>query len=191
MHHEMSNRYFLLFILFLVPGFSGCGSDHHGGMDDLSTANVYLQALDQRLESHFDTVQGILEISDRGIPGTADLDSLSDSHWEELRIEYDAYREVMHEYMNAYGGTMAMFGNCRMRAGGVWYGPEGSFGSCPCQPYLNRTETELDSHLSDMFLWMELEAPGLLRTEMDRHRSQMRFHLDAMTGHMQQHDRRH
>ena len=186
----------------LVPaivfiGLWGCGDDDtQTGTDALSMLEPSIQALDTRLQSHYETVAGVLNSAEARNAATqgglfeasAETQELAlmNEDWQAIHRERDDYGQDMHRIMNNLGETVTTVGTCRMMMGGMMFGHQRDEDTCPCEPYMDVTDEEIDQHLSEMLAWMDQQDPSGLWEEMNRHSEQMRFHVDGMDSHMRQ-----
>ncbi len=172
---------FIVLSLSLLLGLWGCGDDSAGTKSDFATLSPYLQALNDRVDSHHEYVQGIFEYRSK-VPDSGP----SEEDWDALHEEHSNYDNDMHGYLDVLGNMVTHIGNCQMWLGGMMYGPHGTNDTCPCQSYMNEVIEELDHHLSEMLSWMELHDLDGLLGEMNRHMEQIGIHLLEMREHMQQ-----
>jgi hypothetical protein len=189
-------------LALLVPGFVfiglwGCGGDdNQTGTDALSMLKPSIQALDTRLQSHYETVAGVLNSAEAGNSSTRrgsfeastytqEL-ALTNEDWQAIHRERDDYGQDMHRILNDLGETVSVVGDCQMMMGGMMFGHQQAEGTCPCEPYMDVTDEEIDEHISEMLAWMNQQNPSGLWEEMNRHSEQMRFQIDDMDSHMRQ-----
>jgi hypothetical protein len=189
-------------LALLVPGFVfiglwGCGDDHNQtGTDALSMLEPSIQALDTRLQSHYETVTGVLNsveagnASTQGGPLEASTDAqelgLMNEDWEAIHRERDDYGQDMHRILNDLGESVSRVGDCQMMMGGMMFGHQHAEDTCPCEPYMDTTDEEIDQHLSEMLTWMDQQDTSGLWEEMNGHWEQMRSHIQDMDSHMRQ-----
>lgn len=191
-------------LALLVPGFVfiglwGCGADNddnQAGTDALGMLEPNIQALDTRLQSHYATVTDVLDSVEVGNPATqagpfkasAETQELGriDEDWEALNRERRDYGQDMHRILNNLGDAVAMVGACQMMVGGMMFGHQNAEDVCPCEPYMDVTDEEIEQHLSEMLASMNQQDPSDLREEMNRHWERMRSHIQDMESHMRQ-----
>ena len=179
---------FCLLSLLLI-GVSGCGGDTStDSQDDLSSLQPDLQALNARLDTHYDSVTAILgsPVSASATSEATDLAaSLTEDDWAAVRRETDDYGREMHRILNDLGEKVTMVGACQMMIGGMMVGPHDG-DSCSCQPYIDGSADELQDHLSLMLSWMGQRNQNGLWDEMGRHMEQMESHIQSMANHMRE-----
>jgi hypothetical protein len=189
-------------LALLVPGFVfiglwGCGDDNNQtGTDALSMLEPNIQAMDSRLQSHYETVTGVLisaeagNASTQGGPFEASTYThglaLTNEDWQAIHRERDDYGQDMHRILNDLGETVSVVGDCQMMMGGMMFGTSNVGNTCPCQPYMDTSTEELEQHLDEMLTWMDLEDSSRLWEEMDSHRGVMRSDIEEMGSHMRQ-----
>ena len=189
-------------LALLVPGFVfiglwGCGGDdNQTGTDALSMLEPSIQALDTRLQSHYETVAGVLNSAEarnaatQGGPFEASAETqelgLMNEDWEAIHRERGDYGQDMHRILNNLGEAVTTVGACQMMMGGMMFGHQHDEDTCPCEPYMDVTDEEIDQHLSEMLTWMNQQDTPNLWGEMDRHWELMRSHIQDMGSHMQQ-----
>jgi hypothetical protein len=155
-----------------------------------------IQALDTRLQSHYETVTGVFNSTEaanaatRGGPleastGTQEF-GLMNEDWEAIDRERGDYGQDMHRILNNLGETVTTVGACQMMMGDMIFGHQHAEDICPCEPYMDVTDEEIDQHLSGMLAWMDQQDPSGLLEEMNRHWEQMRSHIQDMDSHMRQ-----
>ena len=197
----------LLVLGFLFIGLWGCGDDHNQTGTDalwLFLSSIFspnmlepsIQALDTRLQSHYETVTGVLDSAEavnaatRVDPLEASTETqelgLMNEDWEVMHGERDDYAQDMRRILNNLGETVTTVGACQMMMGGMMFGHQQAEDVCPCEPYMDVTDEELDQHLSEMLAWMNQQDPSGLLEEMNRHWEEMRSHIEDMDSHMQQ-----
>jgi hypothetical protein len=186
----------------LVPaivfiGLWGCGDDDtQTGTDALSMLEPSIQALDTRLQSHYETVAGVLNSAEarndatQGGPFEASAETqelgLMNEDWEAIHRERGDYGQDMHRILNNLGETVTTVGACQMMMGGMMFGHQHDEDTCPCEPYMDVTDEEIDQHLSEMLTWMDQQDPSGLLEEMNGHWEQLRSHIQDMDSHMRQ-----
>ena len=184
----------------IVVGISGCGGGHDGigdgGSDALSMLEPSIQALDNRLQSHYTAVTGVLNSADAGNAATQGIRSeeysaaqdlgLMDEDWLAIRMETEDYGQDMQRILDDLGETVTMIGACQMMMGGMMFGSPNAGNTCPCQPYMNTSTEEVEQHLDEMLTWMDREDPSKLWEEMNSHRGAMRSDIQDMGSHMRQ-----
>ncbi|MEW6442628.1 MAG: hypothetical protein AB1640_16955 [bacterium] len=186
MHQALMGRIFKVGLTsVLLAGLWGCG----GGGDDPANGSpglLYsdLQDLDTTIQSHVETVEGVLGTGARSVQQEAAA-VLTPADWEALRAESVDYSTEMNHMLGSLGEDVTSAGDCQISYGGMMYGPPDSGGSCPCQSYLDGIGRELDRHLRDMSSWMDQHDPSGLWQEMIRHRDRMRSHITDMGSHME------
>ncbi|MGW8179399.1 MAG: hypothetical protein ACWGQW_11660 [bacterium] len=196
-----------LTLALLLPGFVliglwGCGDDHNEtGTDALSRLEPGIQALDNRLQTHYETVTGILNSAGAGNASTrgrtlgASTDTqelgLMNEDWEAIHREREDYGQDMHRMLNDLGDTVSMVGDCQMMMGGMMFGNQHAADTCPCEPYMDVTDEEVDQHMSEMLDWMNQQNPSGLWEEMDRHWEQLKSDIQNLHSHMRQTYRAH
>jgi hypothetical protein len=189
-------------LALLVPGFVfiglwGCGDDNNQtGTDALSMLEPNIQAMDSRLQSHYETVTGVLisaeagNASTQGGPFEASTYThglaLTNEDWQAIHRERDDYGQDMHRILNDLGETVSVVGDCQMMMGGMMFGHQHDEDTCPCEPYMDVTDEEIDQHISEMLAWMNQQNPSGLLEEMDRHWEQMGSHIQNTHSHMRQ-----
>lgn len=159
-----------------LAGSAGCGGGSEAGGGGFALLAPDLQRLTSRLQAHYETVQGLL-----GPSRAAD----APPDWDAVQREREEYGQQMRSTLDDLGEKAAAVGNCRMTMGGMMKGPPDG-AACPCQPYVGDVSEELEAHLSKMLAWMDLEDPGNLWQEMQRHMEEMGSHLEDMASHMGQ-----
>jgi len=200
----MKNKNRVMMILFIgalllaILAFSGCGHDGMGsGTEDYySMLEPDVHALYSRLQSHYDTVAGVVNFVNQGgneserigmgTPSDGPLNVLSAEDWETVQQEREDYDQDMHRTLKDLGETVATIGACRMMMGGMTFGPEDTGIECPCGPYMETSTEELEIHLSEMISWMDQEDMSGLWEEMEDHWEQMGSHIQVMASHMRQ-----
>ena len=179
---------FCLLSLLLI-GFSGCGGDAStDSQDDFASLQPDLQALNARLDTHYDSVAAILgsPVSASTASEAADLAaSLTEDDWAAVRKDTDEYGQEMHRILNDLGDKVTMVGACQMMIGGMMIGPHDG-DSCSCQPYMDSSADELQDHLSLMLSWMGQHNQEGLWGEMGRHMEQMGSRIQSMANHMRE-----
>lgn len=184
-------------IVTVVPG-CGRGHDGIGGTDGevLSMLEPSIQALDNRLQSHYTAVTGILDSADERSAVTQGIRSgayavvqdlgLMDEDWQAIRMETEDYGQDMRRILNDLGERVTMIGACQMTMAGMMFGSPNDGNTCPCEPYMDTSTEELERHLDESLTWMDREDPSRLWEEMDSHRGVMRTDIQDMGSHMRQ-----
>ena len=179
---------FCLLPLLLI-GFSGCGGDASTtSQDDFASLQPDLQALNVRLDTHYDSVTAIIgsPVSASATSETTDLAaSLTEDDWAEVRRETDEYDQDMHRILNDLGDKVTMVGACQMMIGGMMVGHHDG-DPCSCQTYMDGSADELQDHLSLMLSWMGQHNQNGLWEEMGRHMEQMGSRIQSMANHMRE-----
>ncbi len=191
---------FLLLPAIVMFGLWGCGVGHDDmggtGSDGLSMLEPSIQALDNRLQSHYTAVTGVLNSADARNAATQGIRSgayaavqdlgLMDEDWQAIRMETEDYGQDMHRILNDLGETVTMIGACQMMMGGMMFGSPNAGNTCPCEPYMDTSTEELEQHIAEMLTWMDREDPSRLWEEMDSHWGVMRTDIRDMGSHMRQ-----
>ena len=200
MKHIRGSMPAILLSTAIVAGVSGCGAGHDGiggtDGDALSMLEPGIQALDNRLQSHYTAVTDVLNSADersavtQGTRSGADAAvqdlGLMDEDWQAIRMETEDYGQDMHRILNDLGERVTMIGACQMTMGGMMFGSPNGGNTCPCEPYMDTSTEELEQHLDEMLRWMDREDLSRLWEEMDSHRGVMRSDIEDMGSHMRQ-----
>lgn len=177
-----------LFVGLAAAG-AGCGGGHGmAGGSAFGMLDPQIQAMNNRLATYFETVQGNLaDIETGGLTPSEIGAGSQEMAWASLETVKEEYGRWMHARLNALGETAAFAGKCWMMMGDAMIGPypEGG-GTCPCAPYMNQSVEELNRHLSEMSAWMQNRDPSGIPDEMNAHWGAMSGHLMRMRASMQQ-----
>lgn len=177
-----------LFVGLAAAG-TGCGGGHGSdGENAFRLLDPKIQAMNDRLATHYETVNGILADLETGGPTTTGLQAGSQEMvWATIEDEKEDYGRQMHALLDSLGETAAFVGDCWMMMGEAMIGPyPGGAGTCPCAPYMDTSGEELNRHLSEMNAWMQERDPSGIAHEMDAHWESMSAHLVQMRASMQQ-----
>ncbi len=189
----------VFFPVIVVLGTLGCGTGDSGpgsATDTLSMLDQGVQALDSELDTHYQTVTGILdssaapEVATEGFVATTEAapeaSTPQDQEWQAIEQERENYGEQMHRILDDLGESVTEIGDCGMMMGGRMFGDQNAVQTCSCEPYMDSSTEEIELHLREMERWMEhRDAQGLLQ-EMDRHREEMRTRIQQMGAHMRE-----